>query len=193
MQHQQPDQKSLDDIVKSTTPLRTSFGEYLKVFGAVEAGGIIGSQTGAHLSAAITDQSAKIVGGVLIGDYTGAMVGQLASYWHNNREKFRDDQGKLQKLKLIKDFVKVLVYDVPMTAASYAAASPVMYTLLESGWNKASAAAVSSAIIITTWHTLNYFVYSAIKNAADEKILSRIGSGVRSAVGYFTRSTPQKQ
>ncbi len=162
------------------TVAKTGFWEYAKVFGAVEFGAWIGAVIGVHLSSLYTSSNMFITGGVLSGDFIGGTIGQLGSYWYNNSEKFNRD-GKTRFWLVTKDFTKIIVYDIPVTAVSYAATSQATYYMLQHSWNKTVVATASTIMMMSIWNGLNYCTYTMVKTNSDKAMFKKINSMLHAA------------
>ena len=87
--------RNLEERIKKA---KVRLKEYSKVLAATESGAIIGNQVGIHGSSNLTNINIFKTGGTLSGDYVGGTIGQHLSYWYNNKEKFRDENGKFKYL-----------------------------------------------------------------------------------------------
>jgi hypothetical protein len=147
--------------------------EYSKVLGATEIGGLIGNEVGIHLSSHLSKSVLRRTAGTLSGDYMGGTIGQHLSYWYNNKEKFRYDNGKFKYITFIKDNLKLAFYDLPVTGFTYLCSGNITYQLIKHDIDETWVGFINWFCTMVIWNFLNYHVYDAIKNNKDEKLVMR--------------------
>ena len=188
-------QEGLEAKTAQVSSNKNALKEYGIVFLATESLGFVGVFVGSHVTPLLTKSYGLITSGVLSGDFIGGTMGQLGSYWYNNKEKFRDEEGNKKYAQIIKDFSKVIVYDIPVTAMAYGITSYITYHMVKWGMDKTAIAAISSVFIISTWNITNFFVYNMIKHNADEKVVGsiccKIKDRMHSVATYFSRKNSE--
>lgn len=152
--------------------------EYSLVAVMTESCAIVGNQIGARLPSRwidfdFVDNLTNVIE-THSGDYVGGTIGYCLGYYHNNREKFRDENGRFKWGEFTKDYLKIMVYDIPLTSATYVISGLITYQFIKNDADETLVGLVNWFSTMVIWNTGNYFLYNIIKFNEDEKLFKQI-------------------